>query len=192
MQQADKSAPEGLVVGLGCAALAIFALQCFFGFKLQKLYIALAGAFIGFAVGAVLGFLIFSGEYILPGVLILGLLLAVAGGFVAFRFYAVSLALMTAVSTFSAVFAFVSGLVENKYAPILVALTCAAVVFFLTFKFRYVIIILATSFGGAFGFAGELSGMTGWDSVWGVLGIGLALFVLGMVVQFKTNRRAVQ
>ena len=180
--------------GIGQVILAftlLFAvLQCFFGYKLLRVWIAIIGFFVGFVLGFLVARALIDGEAYLPAIIgiVAGLLLA----FVAFRIYLIGVFIYCGGIAASAVnkISFPEGDVWSIVAIVLcvLAFILAGI---LAVKFARPCIIAVTAATGAVNAADALRQM--FDTLAGnrmlVWGIIIALTAAGMAVQFFTTKK---
>ena len=174
-----------LALGFG----AIFSLmQCFFGYKLRKLWIACAGFFIGFGAGALLSaFLLPANRYTLLLVVLIGL---AAGGLLALtavKLYHAGIFLYA----FFIVFTTVAGLFPDKlsWLGLLIGLAAGIAAGILTLRFLRPFVICTTAIGGDLSGAQQLLSLFGVSSLPVILGVGTAAALLGLITQFILNPR---
>lgn len=168
-----------LFIGLAIIAFIISILQCFFGYKLFKFWVAVTGFLTfgiigGFAAGI-------AAENAGVGMFI-GLACAVLGAFIAFKLYKVGVFLLCGSMGFLLGYI----LIEN---PIF-ALIFALVIGVLSVYFVKPVIILSTSISGGFTAGSSLCMIMGIDSGVPSILIGLALAVGGVLVQFAFAKKS--
>ena len=172
-----------LALGFG----AIFSLmQCFFGYKLRKLWIACAGFFIGFGAGALLSaFLLPANRYTLLLVVLIGL---AAGGLLALtavKLYHAGIFLYA----FFIVFTTVAGLFPDKlsWLGLLIGLAAGIAAGILTLRFFEGKTQMEVA--GEIGISQQLLSLFGVSSLPVILGVGTAAALLGLITQFILNPR---
>ena len=181
--------------GVGQIILAftlLFAiLQCFFGYKLLRVWIALIGFLIGFVLGFVISRSMIDGEAYLPA--IIGIAAGFILAFVAFRIYLIGVFIYCG--------ALAAGAVNNLTFPegdgwkvlgIVLCVLAFILVGILAVRFARPCIIAVTAATGAVNAADALRRMFEEIArnrmvVWGII---LVLAAAGMLVQFYTTRGA--
>lgn len=159
-----------------------FLLNCFFGYKIQKLLITLTGVLIGLLIGLLFG--LESGEVAVA--VLAALLLALIGGFVAFKLYRVGIFFtfwFYGTLFFGAIFLILDGIDSVPFG-----LLPGLVVGILALVLHKGFVICSTAICGGVPAGFVLGAMTGSDAV-GIL-LGLALPVLGILVQFRMEKTA--
>lgn len=170
------------IQGAAVAVGGLFALaNCFFGYKLQKVWIALIGFLIGlvggFAAGMALG--LEAGPALLVGVA-LGLVL----GLVAFKIYRVGIFLLS----FGAVYTMFYALIPISWVGIVVGIAGGILAGILAVKFLRPVIILTTGIGYGLSAGQMLLSLFKVTSLAVILPVGAALALAGILVQFKTTK----
>lgn len=176
------------VGGVVLAFSAVFALlNCFFGFRLQKLWITLVGFLIGFVLGMIPCLLWIHSEHALAIATVVGLVVGVLIGLLAYKLYRVGVFLWVGVLTFG----FVANLFPEKLAwlGIVLGVIAGVLVGVLALRFLRPVVIVTTALSGGMTAAQDFLRMFDVTQVLIVLGVGLLLAVLGMVVQFATTKR---
>ncbi|MEF9970165.1 MAG: DUF4203 domain-containing protein [Ruthenibacterium sp.] len=176
---------------LGMILTILWALlHCFFGYKLQKIWVAL----MSFLVGSVLGYIIaamFSPPTWVPW--IAALALGVLFVFISFKLYLVGVFLLSFV-----LFAVcVQSVITNQTAMWIVIVAGGILIGVLAVKFTRPVLIFATALGGGLTAAKNLLIMTGVTALLGAEGIwlylpiavGLLLAGLGAWFQYKTTHK---
>lgn len=176
-----------LLAGLGGAVLAIIALvallQCFFGFKLMRLWFAICGLFLGALAGAAIFFLLDMGQ---PGIgAFMALVGAILGAILLYRVYLIGVFLSNGTLAF---LVFLLMLGTEQWA-IGISLVCAIIVGVAAVKFVRVWVILCTSLAG-----GILAGrcvilMLEIHNTGLALLLGGVIAVLGFLFQWKTTAK---
>lgn len=159
---------------------AVFALlNCFFGYKLIKIWAALAG----FALGWVLGFAISLGFVENTGACaLIGVAAGVALGAVAFFLYRVGVFLFCFYLGASFCLAFIPG-----WPGALAGVAAGILVGVLAMKFLREVLILTSAFSGGMNAANGLLALFGVTAAWAVWAMGLVLAGLGALAQWKTT-----
>ena len=175
----------GLITGL--IALVLAVAMCFLGFKLLKVFVALAGL----GIGAILGILI-GGKISDSAVVTLILVIVFAVGFflIAFLIYKAGIFLMTAFSVFTLLMLILPRF-ELPLDPRLIALLAAAVIGIISVIAVRPLTIIVTALAGGFMASAEilalLESTIALPAVIGVI-LALVLTVVGALVQFKTTK----
>ena len=174
-----------IIVQAGWVLIAfqtIFSLlNCFFGYKLQKVWIAIVGFLIGFFIGFVCSVSLFklnAGIGTLAGVL-LGLVLA----FVAFKIYKAGVFLLCGITIYGMLYQ----LISVQWLGIVLGILCGIGAGILALKFLRPAIIFSTAVGRGVSGAQQLLSLFKVTNLTIVLCAGLALAAAGMIVQFKTT-----
>lgn len=182
---AESAAALGGVV---LAFSAVFALlNCFFGFRLQKLWITLVGFLVGFLLGMIPCLLWISSEHALAIATVVGVVVGVLIGLLAYRLYRVGVFLWVGVLAFG----FVANLFPENLAwlGIVLGILAGVLVGILALRFLRPVVILTTALSGGMTAAQDLLRMFDVTQVLVVLGVGALLAVLGMAVQFATTKK---
>ena len=169
---------QGVTVAVG----GLFALaNCFFGYKLQRVWITLAGFFIGL----VLGFLMGIGFGLDAGpALLIGVALGVVLGLVAFKVYRVGIFLMG----FTAVYSMFYSLIPLQWLGIVLGIAGGIAAGVLAVKFLRPVIILTTGVGYGLSAGQMLLSLFHITSMAVILPVGGALALAGVIVQFSTTK----
>lgn len=179
MAETLSAASSALWAGL--VALVFSLLNCFFGYKLQKLWIAL----MAFAIGAFLAG--YCMNVFLPGKTIPLLLVALVVGIlfaaVGFKIYKAGVFLLCGGVTFFLCYF----LLPTGWQGLAIGAAAGLIVGILSVKFVKPVLILSTGIGSGFS-AGHLAGalLPALGGVWGYV-IGGLLAIAGVLFQFKTN-----
>ena len=170
----------GQAQGIGTAFLAVFTLaNCFFGYKLRRVWITVAGFLIGLAAGFGIGLLI-SGS---AGVaLIVGVVLGAVLTIVAFRLYLVGIFLMC----FGSAYLFLYPLIPITWLAFIVATAGGILVGWLAVRLQRPMVILSTGIGCGMSAGQLLLTLFGVTNPAVILTVGAVLAAAGTVVQFKT------
>lgn len=175
--QAFMSQIQGIMIAVG----GLFALaNCFFGYKLQKVWIALAGFFIGLVAGFLISIALGmdAGPALLIGAAV-GLLL----GLLAFKLYRVGIFLLS----FSSVYSMFYALIPLQWAGAVAGLAGGILAGVLAIKFLRPVIILTTGIGYGLSAGQMLLSLFGVDSFAVILTAGGVLALAGILVQFNTT-----
>lgn len=175
--------------GQGLLAFSvIFALlQCFLGYRLLKVWIAVMGFAVGFVIGFTAVTLLTQGNVqisVIAGIVV-GILLAL----LAFKLYLFGVFLLCGASAFAAVQA-LSFASDWEVMPVVLGVAAFVVVGILAVKLARSCIILVTAISGAVNVVHGLSTSVELLSdnellLWAAV---VVLAVLGAVVQFKTTK----
>lgn len=187
----DKTTSMTTFAALGALLTIIWALlHCFFGYKLQKIWVALMAAMVGGLLGYIIAAL-FNPPVWVPWVaaLALGALFVM----ISFKLYLVGVFLLSFV-LFSIC---VQSIITNETAMWIVIVVGGILLGILAVKFTRPVLILATSLGGGLTAAKSLLMMTGVTALLGAKGIwlylpiavGLVLAALGVWFQYKTTHK---
>ncbi len=175
-------------IGVLCLGFSgiLSLIQCFFGYKLRKIWIVCAGFLIGSMIGAVIAALLLpTNEYTLLLIILIGLgtgiLLAVA----AFKLYRAGMFLYALYIVFIAV----SGLFPDKFAwlGLIVGLAAGIAAGALTLRFLRPFVICTTAVGGGLSGAQQLLALFSLTSLPIILGAGAVAALFGLIVQFRMN-----
>lgn len=162
-------------------------LQCFFGYKLLKLWIGLIGFLIGFALGFFLARALVNGEAYVPA--LVGIVVGLVFALLAFRIYLIGVFVYCGAIAASAVHALpLPGNDGWDVMGIVFCILAFLAVGYLSTKFSRPFIIAVTAATGAVRVAGYLRGMADVldNQIFGWL-IIIVLTVAGMAVQFRTT-----
>jgi hypothetical protein len=171
--------------------VAIALLQCFFGYRLLKAWVAIIGFLVGFVIGFGVAMYNIGGEAYLPAVIgiVAGILLAL----VAFKLYLVGVFIYCGAIAFSAVQTI--PFPENQtWDIVLIVLGVIAflVAGILAVRFSRPCIIAVTAISGAFNAVDALKtpvAALGENEGLKILA-GVALAALGIVIQFLTTKKS--
>ena len=168
--------------GVAAAVGGLFALaNCFFGYRLQKLWIALIGFFIGLILGFGIGVALLHLNAGLA--FLIGAVLGVLLGLVAFKVYRVGVFLMC----FGAVYTMCYSLIPLQWAGVAVGIAGGILAGVLAVKYLRPVIILTTGVGYGLSAAQMLLSLFGVDAFSVILPVGGVLALAGILVQFKTT-----
>ncbi len=160
----------------GIVALA----NCFFGYKLRRVWIALSGFFIGLAIGCGLSLLFGANAGV---ALLIGLAAGVLVGLVAMKLYKVGIFLLC----FGAGYLFFAGLVPIDWLAWVLGVAGGVLVGVLAVRFFRTAVILSTGIGYGMSAAQMLLSVFGVTSLAIVLPAGIVLALAGVVTQFATT-----
>lgn len=167
---------------VGLIVLIVALVNCFLGYRLMKLWIAV----IGFLVGALLG-------YTLAGLFTdtfwILLVSALAGGgilaLIAFRLYLAGVFLYALITAYG----FMAGLLgHEKWWTLMLCVIVALVVGILAVKFVRPVIIVTTAISGGFTAVNEVMGWLSVGDIRIVYGLALILAAVGILVQFRGKK----
>ncbi len=175
------------ILALGIGAAFSFT-QCFFGYKLRKLWITCVGFLVGFGIGLVGGaFLIPPSDYVLLFAVLIGIVLGLLAALAAVKLYHAGMFLYS----FFIVLAAVAGLFPDKlsWLGLLAGLAAGIAAGVLTLRFLRPFVICTTAIGGGLSGAQQLLSLCGVTSLPVILCAGGVAALLGLVVQFLLNPR---
>ena len=171
---------------LGIGILCALA-QCFFGFKLQKLWIAFIGFLIGFGIGAFGSLFFVPSEYAVTVAVIAGAVCGALAALAAYKLYRLGVFVLCAFNIFLAVSGFFRG--PRMWIGILLGILLGLTAGFLTLKFLRPVIICSTAISGGLSVAASVGTMLHWNFPGPLFFIGLAVACGGIFVQFKTTKK---
>ena len=172
---------------LGFSAAFSFT-QCFFGYKLRKLWIVCVGFLVGFVIGLVGGALLIPpSDYVLLFAVLIGIALGLLSALAAMKLYHAGMFLYS----FLIVFTAVSGLFPDKlsWLGLIAGLAAGIAAGILTLRFLRPFVICTTAIGGGLSGAQQLLALCGVTSLPVILCAGGAAAVLGLAAQFILNPR---
>lgn len=181
------------IVATGIVTVVSFILallHCFFGYKLQKIWVAL----MAFGAGALIGYLVASAFGAPNWVLWLAALaLAIVFVTLSFKMYLAGVFVLA----FSLVFICAKIAIHQTTAQWLVILVGGILVGILAVKFTRTVLILATALGGGVTAGQSLLGLTGLTALMGAEGllayvpllVGLVIAGFGIWFQYKTTKK---
>lgn len=171
--------------GIGSGLLVLIAIpmliNCFFGYKIQKFLITLGGVGIGAILGALLGVLSRSGVIIFLSALIL----AVVGGFLAFKLYRFGIFMqfwLLGTLAFAVLF-----VVMGSWNLITFAIVLGLVVGILALVIHKGFVIITTAVSGGM-VGGVCLGIALRSPVIGLV-LGIVFSVCGILVQFYLEKK---
>lgn len=183
-----KNATVGLK-GVGEGIHIMFSLaNCFFGYRLMKLWIAVAG----FVIGAVIGFVI--GEYFVLGTVIatiIAIILGVVVAYLAFRIYKAGIFILSVFLSFSFLYALCTSywdLGERNWIFIIAAILVGLVVGFLAIRSTRLVIILTTGISGAHGFVNGITALLKINTWYITIIATVVLAIAGILWQFHDTK----
>ncbi len=163
-----------------------FLLECLLGYKLMRLWIALAGFLIGFALGAgISGTLIPTGDYAVLLVLLIGCVTGLITALAANKLYRGGVFIMVLWSVFLAISGAFAG--NLKWVGILLGIGFGILAAMLALRFMRPWIILSTAVSGGFCASQLFLSLFKVDQLPAMLGLGLLFTILGLVIQARTT-----
>lgn len=163
--------------------LGISLVLCFFGFKVQKFVITLAWFAIGFTIAGAIGSHFLTGNTLLIVKIVVGVILGSMG----FKLEKLALAIAVAYLTYISVGPYIKGFEEGITLIIHVAVSLGAGI--LATFFIKPILIGVTAIAGATLIQEYLPVVIPSLTNQVVLIIAIVIAVLGLLTQFKTNKR---
>jgi len=182
---------KNLLSVIGVLTIILGVLQCFFGYKLFKIWCG----FIGLLAGCIIGLIIaatgvFAGtgaEYIIAIIVIT--LLGITGAFLAYRAYLIGLFVYSFVTAFSAVFTLMAFITNAVIVGLIVGAVTGLVFGIVAVKFRRFWIIVTTSIAGGISIAVSLMMIfQRTDSLWALV-LPPVFIVAGFIVQNMTTKK---
>ena len=168
---------DGVVLAVG----VLYALaNCFFGYKLMRLWISLAGFLVGLLLGFVGGLACHLGAGI---ALLIGVVLGVLVALIANKVYRAGVFLLC----FVAVYGMLYTLIPLKWLGIVLGIAGGILAGILAAKFLRPMVILSTGIGYGMSAAQMLLSLFGVDRMPIVLLVGVVLAVAGVAVQLRTT-----
>lgn len=175
--------PEGWTTVVAVSTVLIALANCFFGYRLLKLWIAVAGFFVGFSVGFLVTEAIARQAVI---ALIVGLLLGAVLAVLSFKVYLCGVFFLCLSTTYSLFSILLSADVWWEYV---ICLVFAVLVGLISIRFVRPVVIASTALSGGFSAAGTaLTAMSLTGSV-PLIVCGVLLAAGGMVLQFLTTEK---
>ncbi|WP_298842961.1 hypothetical protein [Clostridium sp.] len=160
--------------------LLFTSLQCFLGYRLFKVWVAVCGFFIFGIMGGVVSNAISDNVGM---TMIIGILSALLGAFIAFKLYKVGIFIVCGFM------GFLIGYIFTR--TITVGIIMALVLGVLNVFFVKTIIIISTSISGGLIAGISLARVLGINSFAISISIGILFAIFGMLVQFTTNRKII-
>ena len=166
-------------------SIALGLVGCFLGYKLLKIWMAL----VGFAIGMTLG-CYFSYQHVanVAIAVLIGFLLGVLLGFIVYRIYLVGVFVIALVTTLGFVGQLLAHYDEPGWLWLIITLVLAIVVAILATRFVKPIIIISSSLNGAVMVMMGTFKVFQTDASNIMLLAALLLAILGIMVQFFTNK----
>lgn len=171
-------------LGLTIAAIVIALLNCFFGYKLRKVWIA----FIAFVVGYLLGDFImgiFIKDNVTPAI-ITGIIVGVIFMLIGFKAYLTGVFILCGGLAFLICYIFV----PEQWIAIVTGIAAGLLVGFIAIKVVKPTIILSTGIGSGMTAAGSLLSIFKYNNLIVVFVLGAVISALGIYYQFKSNKSA--
>lgn len=181
MAAAHEKSTVGIVIAIVCGLLTLF-----FGYKLLKLWIGVAGFFIGLILGGGVAALL---KVPATGIIISALVVAVLLACAAFFFYKAGVFLFAGITGFSLVTNLILGFNSNQKAWWIAAIGIAVglIVGILAIKFVRPVIIISTSFSAASSLAFTICPLMGLTNFWLMAVVCVIMAVLGFVFQTRST-----
>lgn len=167
------------------ALVGVFAIaQCFFGYKLLRVFIAVETFLIGIVVGGVVGH---SLGLVTGLCVIIALICAVIFACVSFKIYLAGVFLTTAGIGCVLTYAAAVSLLQLKVASLIMGIVFGIVVGLIAVRFVRPVVIILTSIAGGLCGAALLLQSCNIHQEWASIVVGIVCAVFGMVFQFKRN-----
>lgn len=163
-------------VGIATIAFLLNSIQCFFGYKLTKLWISISGFFlfglIGLGIGAASG----SGD----GAIVWALVFGIIGAFIAFKLYKIGVFIL----------AFIGGLILGIliFNAISFGVVLGVILGVLSLILMKPVIIISTAIPGGMVAGESLVTIFGSNSKGLGIALGVICAIAGIVVQWITNK----
>ena len=167
--------------------IAIGLASCFLGYKLLRVWMALIGFVIGMAIGYFASYNYFS-NMVIP--IIIGFSTGVLIGFIAYRIYLLGVFLIALVTTLDFLGQLLVHYNELDWVCIVLMVILALVVAIIAIKFVKPVIIISTALNGATIVMVGIFKLLQIDAKHMLLIAALLLAVLGIMVQFFTNKNS--
>lgn len=176
--------PVGLVFAIIGLALAVIA--CFFGYRFQKIWVAL----LGFGIGALLGH--WGATKFVDNSVIDMLIAIIAGFFVAVLACAIHMfgvVLLSFFFGFGVSAALLALVITNDKTRLMIAAIIGAVLGVLSIFFTKIVIVIVSALYGGFKIADYVFMILEKKVMLYLLGAGLVLAAIGVLVQWLTTRK---
>jgi len=160
-------------------------LSCFLGYKLIRVWMAFVGFVIGMSLGYVLSINHVSNVAI---AILIGFVVGVLFGLIAYKVYMLGVFIIAFVTSFAFVGQLVAYFNEPGWLWLAVTIVLALVAAGMSLKFVKPVVIIATALNGAVTVMMGLFRVMNIDAAATMLLASLLLAVLGMMVQFFTNK----
>lgn len=163
-------------VGIAVILFIFNSVQCFFGYKLTKLWIAISGFFLFGLVGLGIGSVNGGGET----VIVWGLILAIIGAFIAFKLYKIGIFIL----------GFIGGLIFGILVSnsISLGVILGIMLGVLSFILTKPVIIISTAIPAGIIAGNSLVTIFGLDSRGLGIVLGIIYAIAGITVQWTTNK----
>lgn len=181
--QEISSAFSDVLLGFGI----LFALaQCFFGFKLQKLWIAFIGFLIGFGIGVALILYFVQTEHAGTIAVCVGVVCGILAALAAYRLYRAGIFLLCGFNIFIVIYGLLSE--KSLWIGILLGTLAGLAAGILTLKFMRPVIICSTAISGGISAANSIVGLFNSTLIWLPICLGIVIALCGILVQYKTTK----
>lgn len=163
-------------VGIAVMVFLFSSIQCFFGYKLTKLWIAISGFFLFGLIG--LGIGIASGSK--DGAIVWALVFAIIGAFIAFKLYQIGVFIL----------AFIGGLVMGVliFNAISFGVVLGVILGVLSIILMKPVIIISTAIPAGMAAGNSLITIFGSNSKGLGIALGVVYAIAGIIVQWITNK----
>ena len=166
-------------------SIVIGLVSCFLGYKLLRVWMALVGFVIGMATGYLISYKYFS-NMVIP--IIIGFSVGVLIGFIAYRIYLLGVFLIALVTTLGFFGQLVAHYNEPNWVWLVLTVILSIIAAILAIKFVKPVIIISTALNGATTVMMDVFKLLQEDTKHMMLIASLLLAVLGIMVQFFTNK----
>lgn len=186
-----SSGLSGIATALVVILIIFNLLQCFFGYKLLKLSVAI----IGFIIGVSIGYALMAGTAAaqnrgwLP--VLVGIIIGIILGILSFRIYLAGVFVLTACVTGSAIFGVLAVRGVNEVICWIAAVAAGILIGILAVKFTRPLTIIVTAIFGAVNavnYLNQISTVLSRHQITTYAAIGV-LAILGIIVQFLTTKK---
>jgi len=167
------------------------ALQCFFGYKLFKVWCGFIGLLVGCTIGLILAAADIYGSTEAANVIaiIVIIFLGITGAFAAYRAYLVGLFIYTFVTAFSTCFALMAFITDTVSVGLVVGVIAGLAMGVVAVLFRRFWIILATSVsGGLYVGTGLMLMLQNTETIWAFI-LSPIVIIAGFFVQDRTVKK---
>ena len=166
---------------------AIFALaNCFFGYRLKRVWITLVGFLIGFFLGLIPSLILIDSEAVVIIALAIAIVAGVLIALVAYRFYKVGIFVWVAFMTFPVVSSMFAG--KLQFLGVILGIAAGIIVGILSLKYLRAVCIISTSVNGGILAAQNILALFNIFQIGIILAVGAVLAVLGMLLQFHLTK----
>ena len=176
---------------IGIFVIIFGALQCFFGFKLFKIWCGFIGLLVGCIIGLILAAADIYGSTGAENVIaiIVIVFLGITGAFLAYRAYLVGLFIYTFVTVFSTFFAIMALITDTVIVGIIVGAIAGLALAIVAVIFRRFWIIVTTSVSGGLSVGtGLMLVLQNTETVWALI-LAPIFMIAGFIVQNKTVKK---